>query len=222
MKNKGGKVIAIIAVIILIVILLFIGRNILIISKLSDNAEKTIKSNNYHRTTYIYNLGKYSKEEVFQLGDKKKIVLTELKDNKITTTTMFANKTENAYLVNTYGESNEEKIAQLNQKMGLLGQDLENEFYNENWLNYALTSIKTTKFNGEECYYINNFKGSGIYINKDTGLPISVMGHEYEDLKENQEKYETRSAIYEYLYEFNTVTEEDFVEPNISEYQVQS
>ncbi len=222
MKNKGGKVIAIIAVIILIVILLFIGRNILIISKLSDNAEKTIKSTNYHRTTYIYNLGKYSKEEVFQLGDKKKIVLTELKDNKITTTTMFANKTENAYLVNTYGESNEEKIAQLNQKMGLLGQDLENEFYNENWLNYALTSIKTTKFNGEECYYINNFKGSGIYINKDTGLPISVMGHEYEDLKENQEKYETRSAIYEYLYEFNTVTEEDFVEPNISEYQVQS
>lgn len=233
MRNKGKIIMVIVIVTLLILLLIFVGRNVFIIKKLSNNAEKTIKATNYHAITYIYSLGNYSKEEIFKLGDKKKIVLTQLVNDSISTTTMFANKVSNdetTYLVNIYGESKEGKKAKLNERLGLV-DTLKNEFYTGNWWDWlkasALTTIKTTKYNGNECYYISNFNGAnsvtreGMYIDKDTGLPISVMGYEYEISNTIQGETTTRFPIFEYVYEFDTVTEDDFIEPNIGEYEVQ-
>lgn len=231
MKNKGKTIIWIVILILLILLIIFIGRNVCIIKKLSDNAEKTMKSTNYHSITYTYDLENYSKEEIFQLGDKKKIILTQLADDSVSTTIMYGTKISNStYLVNIYGESEEGKRAKLNEELGLL-ENLKNEFYTENWWDLfktsAIAKINTTKYNGNECYYISNFYGKnsdtkeGMYIDKNTGLPISIMGYEYEITGENQEGTKSRSPIYEYVYEFNTVTEEDFVEPNIEEYELQ-
>ena len=235
MKKKGIEILGIIILVILVIMIIYVGRNMFIISKLSNNAEKTIENDNYHIIAYSYNLGDYTKEETFQLGDKKKKIITQVVGNSIETTTMFANKivsnndTYDTYLVNIYGETEEGKKAKLNQQIGL-GKDLKNNFYTKNWWDLltssALTSIKTTKFNGNECYYIFNFKGTysdsqdGSYINKDIGLPISMMGYEYKVTDEN-ENSKARSPIVEYVYEFDVVTEEDFIEPNISEYEVQ-
>ena len=71
-------------------------------------------------------------------------------------------------------------------------------------------SIKPVKFDNQECYYITNFEpsiGDGIYINKETGLLLGVT--------------EQEPATTLYVYEFNTVTEKDFVEPDISEYKIE-
>lgn len=229
MKKSGVKVLEIVIVIVLLAIILFVGRNMFIVSKLANIAEEKIQVNNYHQIVYSYHLGDYQKEETFKLGDKKKVILTQINEDSISTTTMYGKKISNdkdIYSVNIYGESKEGKKAKIAEKMKLV-ENLKNEFYTENWWDLltssAFTSITTTTFNGNQCYYITNFKGKntdtkeGMYINKDTGLPISIMGYEYESSSKGEDKI--RSSILEYVYEFNTVTEEDFVEPNLNEYQ---
>lgn len=57
---------------------------------------------------------------------------------------------------------------------------------------------------------------------KNTSLPISIIGYEVNNSNENSEDSKKRLPIYEYSYEFDTITEEDFIEPNISEYEVQN
>lgn len=236
LKKKAIKILGIILLVILILLIIFIGRNISIISTLSKNAEKTISTTNYHQVVYTYDLGDYSKEEIFNLGDKKKIILTQVDGNNISTVTMYAtkvpdsNNSQSTYLVDLYAESKEGKRAKLNEKMGFF-EDLNNQFKTENWWELfkasAFTNIKEETFNGKDCYYITNFKGpysettNGMYVEKDTGLSISVMGYEILNLDEVSENTKKRLPIYEYTYEFNTVTEEDFGEPNISEYEVQ-
>ena len=85
-----------------------------------------------------------------------------------------------------------------------------------------LSSVKDTTFNGEECYYISNFKSvnnnleEGMYVNKSTGLPISSIAYEYK----NSDGTRGRVPTSDYIYEFNEVKEEEFVEPNIDEYKV--
>lgn len=235
-KKKKIKILVVIVLVILILLMVFVGRNISIISNLSKNAEKTISSINYHQVIYTYNLGDYNKEEIFNLEDRKKIILTQVDGNNISTVTMYANKlsdsnnSQSTYSVNLYAESKEGKRAKLNEKIGFF-KDLNNQFETENWWELfkasVFANIKEETFNGKECYYISNFNGpysettEGMYVEKDTGLPISVMGYEILNASEVSTDTKKRSPIYEYTYEFNTVTEEDFVEPNVSEYEVE-
>lgn len=235
-KKKVIKILGIIILIILVLFIIFTARNISIISTLSKNVEKTVNSTNYHITTYTYDLGDYSKEETFVLGNKKKIILTQVVENNISTVTMYANKlqynnnSQSAYFVNLYAESKEGKRAKLNEKLDF-SRDLSNQFKTENWWELLKASvfakIETTTFNGKECYYIEGFNGpnsettKGMYVEKDTGLTISVNGSEVEVSEDFSEETKKRLPVYEYTYEFDTVTEDDFVEPNISEYEVQ-
>lgn len=248
--KKYNSKIRLLEMIILIALLLFVTltvRKITIISGLSDKAEKTRIATNYHEIAYSYNLGEYSKTETFKLGDKQKKIITQITDDGgISTITMFANKIseEDAksfpnvvsypetgiYLVNIYANSSEGKKAKLNIKMEMV-ENLSNPFHTENlWqlFKYSmLSSIKTTRFNGNECYYISNFKNpysygfGGMYVNKDTGFPISTMAYEYEDSNELQEDFPKREPVCEYILELDTVTESDFIEPDISGYELE-
>ena len=86
------------------------------------------------------------------------------------------------------------------------------------------SSIKTTTYYGEECYFIStinnmpNFIAQKMYVSKNTGLVIGADGREieYEDGKVG------RWPAVDYVYEFNTVTEDEFIEPELSEYEVES
>ena len=239
MKKYNNKM-KILQIIILTVILLFITltlRKIIIISDLSNKAEKTKMATNYHEISYSYNLGNYSKEETFRLDNKKKIIITQLtEDGNISTITMFANKvsnendSDNMYSVNIYVNSPEGKKAILNKSMEIY-DNLQNPFYTENWwqlLKYSvLASIKTTNFNGNQCYYLANFKNpysynfEGIYANKETGFPLSTIAYEYKNSNEISDDFPKREPLHEYVLELNTVIESDFSEPNINEYEVQ-
>ena len=55
-----------------------------------------------------------------------------------------------------------------------------------------------------------------MYVNKNNGLIISRIAFETEFV--NSEKGRVPST--EYKFEFNNVTEEDFIEPDISEYEI--
>ena len=202
-----------------------------IISDLSNKAEKTITSTNYHKISYSYEQGNYTKSEIFSLGDKKKISISQTTDEGRTTRTMFSTKISedeafDKYLTNIYIETENGKIAQLNKEFGI-SVDPQNTLYTENFWQlfiYSIpASIRKTRFNGKECYYLSNFEGTytscseGMYIDEETGLLISTIAYEYE----NSDGTRGRVPAGEYIYEFGTVTEADFVEPDISGYEIE-
>ena len=235
--NKKINILKLIISLILVVFIILTARKVIIISSLSKNAENTINTSNYHTVTYSYYLEAYSKTEVFSLGDKKKIITTQRKDNGINKIIIFARKNEsfnendNKYIANIYREVRDEKDGKI-EKVVNLNQEIEifvnpqNVTKTENYLQLfvysILSSVKDTTFNGEECYYISNFKSvnnnleEGMYVNKSTGLPISSIAYEYK----NPDGTRGRVPTSDYIYEFNVVKEEEFVEPNIDEYKV--
>lgn len=235
--NKKINILKLIISLILVVFIILTARKVIIISSLSKNAENTINTSNYHTVTYSYYLEDYSKTEVFSLGNKKKIITTQRKDNGINKITIFARKNESSsendkkYIANIYREVKDEKDGKI-EKVVNLNQEIEifvnpqNVTKTENYLQLfvysILSSVKDTTFNGEECYYISNFKSvnnnleEGMYVNKSTGLPISFIAYEYK----NSDGTRGRVPTSDYIYEFNEVKEEEFVEPNIDEYKV--
>lgn len=232
MKNKVIKIIGIILLIVLIIFIVHTGRNMYIISKLSNNAEETIKSTNYKKIVYNYDLDNYTKEETLVMEDKIKIIRTEISGDDVITITTYGKHGEkiddssNKYLVNMYYDNKEDKKAILNKEIGYT-KNLENELYTENWWQLftksITTSIKNTIFKGKECYFITNFDGpnanpqESIYINKETGMPSCII---LENGK--MEAEETMdSSIIEFKYEFNNLTEDNFNEPNIKDYEIE-
>lgn len=238
--KKFNRKINILKLIILLAIVVFIiitARKVIIISSLSKNAEDIINTENYHTITYSYRLEDYSKTEVFSLGNKKKIIMTQVKGNKVNKITMFAKKSETTnkendkYIANIYREFKDGKdgefgkIVNLNQEIEIFVNP-QNVTKTENYLQLIiysmLSTIKNTTFNGQECYYISNFKNvdskldEGAYINKSTGLPISSIAYEYK----NPDGTRGRVPTSDYVYEFNVVKEEEFVEPNKDEYKI--
>lgn len=224
-SNKMKLLKAIIILIILVFIALTL-RKFFIISKLSEKAENTINPNNFHRVVYSYNLGEYTKTEMFKLDNKYKIDVTEVTDDGVIKKSMYAKLEESSekYVTNIYIEANNEKKAYLNQEIGISAAP-SNSLYTDNWFQLFIISIfatvKNTTYYGEECYYISNFETinsntEAKYVNKNTGLTISTISCEYE----NTDGTRGRWPLAEYIYEFNTVTEKDFEEPDLSEYKI--
>lgn len=233
MKNKIIKIIGIILLIVLIIFIAHTGRNMYIISKLSNNAEETAKSTNYKVTVYNYDLENYSKEETFIMEDNMKIIRIALSGDDVVTTTSYAKKIDdssNKYLVNMYYDNKEDKRAILNKEITYT-KKLQNALYTENWWQLftksITTSIKNTTFKGKECYCITNFDGPNsnsediMYLDKDTGMPIYEIALE---LKTSPPGVDSEpsiySAIFEDKYEFDNVIEEEFNEPDISDYEI--
>lgn len=229
MKNKIIKIIGIILLIVLIIFVVYTGRNIYIISKLSNKAEETSKCTNYKQIVYNYNLDNYSKEEIFVMEDKMKIIRTELSGDDVVTITTYAKKIDDnndKYLVNMYYDTKEDKKAILNKEIGYT-KNLQNKLEIENWWQLFTTSITTSikneTLNGKECYYITNFDGLNstpeerMYVDKNTGILNCIISENKELTTEEREN----SSIIEYRYEFNNVTEDDFNEPNIKDYNIE-
>lgn len=218
---------------ILIIFITITARKMIIISNLSGKSEETAKSNNYHSIEYKYNYGTYEKIEKFKLEDKVKLILSSIDDENYQTITIYTKEKVSEdeygtrYISNIYVNSNENNIAYLNQNIGIL-VEMQDVLHTDNlWdlLRNSLTcSISTTKVNGKNCYFISNFNGiynyypSGVYIDKELGIPVSAVASEYENSEGTKQYEEPR----EFKYEFNNVKESDFVEPNIANFEIKS
>jgi hypothetical protein len=86
------------------------------------------------------------------------------------------------------------------------------------------STISSEKCNGKDCYRIVLYSfgdndGTIYYIEKETGLLLRSIGVSSMYAKVDGEKYD---MITDYQYEFNVVTEEDFIEPDIMEYDIEN
>lgn len=208
----------------------FVARNTIIVKQMAKKANETINRENYHITSYEYGIESYKKEEVFVLGDKRKVITTQYIDGKLSETITIGKKAEKDsygtqyYLVNIYDNNENGKKVITNQKIGMVEEFSQPGWYeNENNLLKTMyyskfAVIKNEKYNDKNCYYIFNYKSpynfyiNGMIVDKETGLMIGSVLAGTNNEPDNQES--------NCVYEFNNVTDEDFIEPDITQYEV--
>lgn len=221
-KMRLWKKIMLIILAIILVIILIIARKVLIVTSLQNNVSKYVHSDNYHKTMYGYAQDSYFKSEIFTLGDRKAITITRDSNGNKSVTRIYANGNTS----NIYTETQDKKIVSLNTGIQVY-EEIQDPLYTENLLERifasAIASIKSEKCNGKECYLIDNFisgyilSEDGTYIDKETGLDVRTNSIEVI----NPDTGRIVSGLTDCLYEFNTVTEKDLQEPDISQYIIQ-
>ena len=222
MKKFSNKmrILKLILFVILIIFLISTGRKMLILANLSKKAEEYVNSTNYHRITYGYQPDYYIKTEVYTLGTKQAVLTTQFVNGEKKEVKIYG---ESGKINSIYTDYQGKKTVNLNMN-GEMTVNIPNETYLDDnvWLLFlaaVTSSINNRTVNGKECYYISNIydfyvyatAGDGRYIDKENGLTI----------KSNANEDGTWPQA-DYIYEFNIVTEEDFKQPNINEYEVQN
>ena len=214
-KKKALKIFVIILLILLILFIIHTARNFIIINSLQKNisqyTSKTnliIKSKTTENESTLVNMTYYKKD------DKQKMIMDRIKDGKTTTMTMY----NNGERIDTFFDTPEGKIAQINSN-SMMSVTLVNSFDTDsNWQRLVMSAIaiiRNVDYNGKEVYAITNFvspytlateNGEITYIDKDTGLLMKYISGDLESEKE---------------YEFDTVTDDVFIEPDIGQYKIQ-
>lgn len=214
-KKKFFKTIGILVFIIVILMLLYVIRNTIIVTKLQKNIKEYTSKTNF--SIKVTNLtSEISKMTVnYYKKDNKEAVILERNVDGNSVKMSFYNNGERRDL---FIETNDKKTVQVNTKNELLGLNITDSLQTDNlWqtiLYSSIARIKTENVNGKECYKVSNFYspywmyGENItefYIEKDTGLLIkTVMDDEI--------------AVRE--YSFDDVEDSAFVEPDIGLYTV--
>lgn len=204
--------------VILIFFVIYIGRNMIIIGNLQNKVRKYYDSNNYHIEWYSYSPSYTTLVEVYKKDDKtiqRDYIshLEEQNDEEIIAYTTA--KGTNVYFVNhkEYGTLEKKIHPSLDIKsLDYIKADSILEFVFQ-----AITSqITTVNCNGKDCYKIDTL-GTTRYIEKSTGLTIRVLN---EATSFNTHDYsKAESSVGDIFYEFNNVTDEDFLEPDTTGFE---
>lgn len=217
------RVLKIILLVILAIFLITTGRKMIIIASMSKKANKYINSNNYHQASTAYDGNSLVKIDVYYKDGKRATFLKSI--------TEFGTRKISAYnngeKTNTYFESGDKKIVQFDNTVGL-EVHMFNYFETSNIIEFIassiMTNIKSTECNGKECYLVTNFMSSsiltgideGTYIEKETGLVVRNSGGRFTD----PETGIVTDNVHDITYEFDNVSDDIFIEPDISEYTI--
>ncbi|OKZ75251.1 MAG: hypothetical protein BHW00_02420 [Clostridium sp. 26_22] len=214
-KKKVFKTIGILVLIIVILMLLYVIRNTIIVTKLQKNIKEYTSKTNF--SIKVTNLtSETSKMTVnYYKKDNKEAVILERNVDENSVKMSFYNNGERRDL---FIETNDKKTVQVNTKNQLLGLNITDSLQTDNvWqtiLYSSIARIKAENVNGKECYKVSNFYspywmyGDNInefYIEKDTGLLIKTV-------------IDDEIAVRE--YSFDDVEDSAFVEPDIGLYTV--
>lgn len=213
-KKKVMKVVKIFLIILLVIVVLFLVnafRKFIIVKELKENVKQYTSSRNYHIKTTSDNstviLNYYKK-------DSKEVAIMERNiDGEVAKISMYNNGTrKNAFFDNIEG-----KKVKVNTNLTIEVQvydyfDMQSDI--QLFCSNMFAKVKKVNYNGKECYCLENSfsltslwgtEKNEIYIEKDTGLVV---------------KTNINNMISEREYEFGTVHDEIFIEPDISQYEL--
>lgn len=149
----------------------------------------------------------------YEKDNKKAMIMTRIKDNETITMSMY----KNGDTVNTYWVTPTENKAKLNSANEIWVEIYNVLEVNDGWQKFlaSLTSFMgSKKYDGKDCYVSNNFlisttlngsEKNEFYIEKDTGLFV------FSDIDNMTSKRE---------YEFENVSDDIFVEPDITQFTI--
>jgi len=151
--------------------------------------------------------------DYYEKDGKKAMIMSRIKDNETITMSMY----NNGIATNTYWVTPTENKAKLNSSSEIwfdIFNVLEVDGSWNKFLASLVSFIGTKKYDGKDCYISNNFlisttlndpEKNEYYIEKDTGLFIySNVGN----------------IISKREYEFDNVSDEVFIEPDVSQFTI--
>ena len=197
---KLGKKILIVAGVILIIFAILIGRKAWILKNLQRKVSNYTQMTNYY-VKIVSHDGQESIYETYKKDDKYLVKFEVLSPNKSKVINYCNGETTNCYI-----EREESKIAILDTEAlpsPAMITDYWSEFSTKEFIKmvlFKITRITSEAYNGKDCYKIQCKDGENtwdMYFEKETGLMAQPE------------------------YQFNCVTEEDLVEPDVSEYEIQ-
>ena len=214
-KKKVFKTIGILVLIIVILMLLYVIRNTIIVTKLQKNIkEYTSKTNFSIKVTNLTEETSKMTVNYYKKDNKEAVILERNVDENLVKMCFYNNGERKDLFI----ETNDKKTVQVNTKNQLLGLNITDSLQTDNlWqtiLYSSIAIIKTENVNGKECYKVSNFYspywmyGDNItefYIEKDTGLLIKTVIDDEVVVRE---------------YSFDDVEDSAFVEPDIGLYTV--
>ena len=125
----------------------------------------------------------------------------------------------NGKTANSYNET-QRKVAFLNRSDYIVPPTIPNKLkiYNPFYHIFisAISSITSEEVNGKDCYQIVGLNGANYCIDKETGLVLRSIG----EIAVGNDKGEQVDRVTDFRYEFDVVTDDDFIEPDISEYEI--
>lgn len=209
---KGKKILKIVLIVILVLIVLLLVNTIrkyIIVKDLQNKISKYTSSNNYHMSLTSYNkiIGQKGKVEYYK-KDKKELYIMETTLNEKNAKLSSYNNGER---IDVFYEGPDYKNAEIDSDF-ISKIELHNGIdYTGSDLNTFLTclmgviKINSTKYNDIDCYLVTLGGKEKYYIEKDTGLLLKSFVSNYE---------------VERSYEFNNVSDEVFIEPDIGQYTI--
>jgi len=215
--NKKLRFFKIIVLLILTIFIALTTRKMAIISDLNKKANQYVNSDNYYEKIIAYTGENMLIHDIYHKGEKTVTIMRRINENETNKITWYRKGDK----TNIYWDNENQKIAELNSDGGLQ-VNIVNYLQVNNFLELLFasitTNIKSVEYNGKECYIVTNYFGSnvlmteneGAWIEKNTGLMIKNTGGMGSSL----------GTVTNFKYEFGTVTDEVFIEPDISEYEV--
>lgn len=224
MKRNIIKKIIFILIIILAILLIIFCRRIYVVNKVLNLAEEN-NFENYHIKLYTYNADSTNSIEVFKnnnerISNFKNLSALYQSSSYVDDTTgeciqiVTTDSGKKAYVGNTKDimvpmveltSTNTKSILEINNTFDIL---------------LKIKSLKIEECNGKQCYYFrinSNGRNINIWIDKETGLVIRNMTAISES--ENNGKI---NIVQDWIYSFNTVTENDVIKPNLDGIEVES
>ena len=210
-KKKIFKILGIILLVVIAIFLIHTIRNYIIITDLQNKIADYSNSTNYYTKSVATESNGTVVTMEYYKKDKKEVVFLERNLNgEISKISMY----NNGERTDTFWDNKESKTAQLDSGT-IIGVNIYNFTETDNkwqtFLGSILANVKSTNYNGKECYIIKGFlsslsltsEGAETYIEKETGLYLKTI----EGDRTTERKYE-----------FDKVDDSIFVEPDISQY----
>lgn len=214
-KKSFLKIIGFILLISIILLLVHTFRNFIIISNLQDKLSKYTDSDNFHiKSVTNESNGIIITMNYYQKDNRQAIFLERNNNGDLTKLSMY----NNGERIDTFTETADSKTVKINSSSSITVQIVDVLKTDNSWQTFLysiLARIKTVNYNGKTCYSIENFlspyyiygtEKNEVYLDKETGLLL---------------RQTLDNIISEKDYEFNSVEDSIFVEPDISQYKLQ-
>lgn len=201
-NNKLKKLRNILFIIVLLFVVI-VGRKTIILSNLSNKANKIKNESNYYIKTETYSKGTISILEAYYKDEKYFGTLTLYSKQKNTIkNTFYKSNLETIMLV----DNEETKTLVSNGDIIINPISFTSNNFFENLFLAITTNIDRIKLDGQECYIIKD-GNTEKFIDENTGLAIKMI--------DNQNN---RTTDYEYIY--GEVKDTDIVKPDITGYTI--
>lgn len=211
-KKKIFKIIGLILLAFIAIFLIHTIRNYIIITNLQNKIAKYSNNTNYYtETVTTENDGTIITMKYYKKDNKEALFLERNFNEEISKVSMY----NNGKRTDIFWEDKENKIAQLDSETTIIGVNIYNFTETDNkwqtFLGSIFANIKSSTYNGKECYIIKGFlstfslvsEDTETYIEKDTGLYLKTV--------EGDRNVERKC-------EFDKVDDSIFAEPDISQY----